>query len=128
MHTHAPAQQTYRTHDTGPLTSIYIEPGAVIVTMEFDLPGAFTQMHAHTFDHWMECIRGSARIEIDGSETMVRPGDRYLVEAHKNHGCWPLESGTLLRCVHEHADIHPDKAESGIPLEWMHRLTDEVTA
>lgn len=118
----------YRTHEDGPLTTIRIEPGAVVVEMEFDLPGSFTQMHAHTFDHWMECVRGSARILIDGVQTIVRKGDRYLVEAHKQHGCWPLEADTLLRCVHEHADIHPDGASDGIPLEWLTRLTEKVPA
>lgn len=117
----------YRTHDDGPLTSIHIEPGCVIVTMDFDTPGAFTRLHSHTFDHWMDCVSGSARVVIDDFETIVRVGDRYLVEAHKQHGVWPLESGTVLRCVHEHADIHPDKKPSdGIPMEWLHRLTDKV--
>lgn len=114
----------YRTHADGPLTTITVEPGAVVVTMDFDVPGAFTQMHRHAFDHWMTCISGSARIVIDGVQTIVRPGDRYLVEAHKEHGVWPLESGTVLRCVHENADIHPDKAQAGIPLEWLERLAD----
>lgn len=115
----------YRTHEDGPLTSISIEPGAVVVTMDFDMPGCVTQMHSHTFDHWMECVRGSARIVIDGVQTIVRAGDKYLVEAHKEHGCWPLEFGTRLVCRHEHADIHPDKCPSdGIPLEWLRRLTD----
>lgn len=115
----------YRTHEAGPLTTIRIEPGAVVVDMLFDSPMTFTRMHSHTFDHWMECVRGSARIVIDGAQTVVKPGDRYMVEAHKNHGCFPLELDTLLRCVHEHADIHPDKCPSdGIPLEWLRRLTD----
>ena len=119
----------YRTHDDGPLTSIRIEPGAVIVEMLFDLPGTFTRMHAHTFDHWMECVSGAARIVIDGVETIIKQGDRYMVAAHKHHGCWPLASGTLLRCRHEHADIDPAKADGdGIPLEWLDRLTDHEVA
>jgi hypothetical protein len=33
----------------------------------------------------------------------------------------------VLRCVHAHDDIHPDmKPEDGVPIEWLHRLTDEV--
>ena len=40
----------YRTHEDGPLTTIRIEPGAVVVEMFFDLPGSFTRMHAHSFD------------------------------------------------------------------------------
>jgi quercetin dioxygenase-like cupin family protein len=96
-----------------------------VVTMEFDKVGAFTRMHSHTFDHWMECIRGSARIEIDDTETVLRPGDRYLVEAHKQHGCWALELRTLLRCVHESEDVHPDKATEGVPPEWCKRLTEK---
>lgn len=119
----------YRTHDDGPLTTISIEPGAVVVTMEFDQPGSHTRLHSHTFDHWMECASGSARIVIDEHQSVVRAGDCYMVAAHKRHGVWPLESGTVLRCVHEHADIHPDKKPlDGIPIEWLHRLTDEVTA
>ncbi|MBX3610401.1 MAG: hypothetical protein KF871_10955 [Hydrogenophaga sp.] len=118
----------YRTHEDGPLTEIRIEPGAVVVDMQFDLPGCFTRMHDHAFDHWMECVRGMARIVIDDVETIVRPGDRYLVAAQKRHGCWPLQSDTLLRCRHEHADIHPDKMDggTGIPLEWLERLTNRV--
>lgn len=118
----------YRTHDDGPLTTITVEPGAVCVTMDFDTPGAFTRLHSHAFDHWLHCISGAARIEIDGVQTIVKPGDRYLVQAHAQHGVWPLQSGTVLRCVHEHADIHPDRALEGIPLEWLTRLTDEVPA
>lgn len=117
----------YRTHDNGPLTSICVEPGAVIVCMTFDAPGQFTRLHSHTFDHWMECVSGSARIEIDGVVSIVRPGDRYLVEAHRQHGVWPLESGTVLRCVHEHADIDPSGLD-GIPIEWLSRLTDKALA
>ena len=118
----------YRTHDDGPLTTIRIEPGAVVVEMEFDLPICHTRLHSHAFDHWMECVRGSAQIMIDGQAFVVRTGDQYLVEAHKQHGVWPLEPDTLLRCRHEHADIHPDKAGEGIPLEWLERLTDKVNA
>lgn len=119
----------YRTHENGPLTTIHVEPGAVIVTMQFDLPGCHTRLHSHTFDHWMECVRGAARVEIDGIESFVREGGRYLVEAHKQHGVWPLSIDTVLRCVHEHADIHPDKMDgTGIPLEWLDRLTDKVEA
>lgn len=119
----------YRTHDDGPLTTIRIEPGAVVVTMEFDQPCSYTRLHSHAFDHWMECVSGSARIVIDGESQTVRPADRYMVEAHKQHGVWPLEVGTVLRCVHEHDDIHPDKAPAdGIPVEWLHRLTDKVSA
>lgn len=119
----------YRTHDDGPLTTISIEPGAVIVTMEFDQPCSYTRLHSHAFDHWMECVSGSARIVIDGESQTVRPADRYMVEAHKQHGVWPLEVGTVLRCVHEHADIHPDKKPAdGIPLEWLERLTEHEHA
>jgi quercetin dioxygenase-like cupin family protein len=119
----------YRTHEDGPLTEIHIEPGAVVVTMTFDVPGCHTRLHSHTFDHWMECLSGRARIEIDGDVRIVNPGDRYLVEAHKHHSVNPLGLDTVLRCVHEHADIHPSKMDGqGIPLEWLYRLTDEETA
>lgn len=115
----------YRTHDDGPLTTIGVIPGAVVITMDFDRPGCFTRLHSHTFDHWMECVKGMARIEIDGVETIVRAGDKYMVAAHKQHGVWPLASGTVLKCVHESAEVHPDKAGDGIPLEWLHRLTEK---
>ena len=119
----------YRTHDDGPLTTITIKPGAVVIDLEFDLPGCFNRLHSHTFPHWMRCISGSARIVIDDIETIVRKGDRYLVEAGKQHGVWPLESGTHLQCEHNHPDIHPDKMDGeGIPLEWLDRLTDKVAA
>ena len=117
----------YRTYADGPLTTITVEPGRVCIRMDFDRFGDHTRLHSHAFDHWMECISGSARIVIDGEQTIVRKGDRYLVEAHKQHGVWPLESGTVLRCIHEHADIHPDNINGdGIPIEWLRRLTDEV--
>lgn len=118
----------YRTHEDGPLTSIRIEPGAVVVTMEFDRPLSYTRLHSHAFDHWMTCTKGSASIVIDGKYATVTEGDRYMVEAHKQHGVWPETVGTTLECRHEHADIHPDRAGDGIPLEWLHRLTDEVSA
>jgi len=103
----------YRTHEDGPLTDISIEPGAVVVTMTFDRPGDYTQLHSHAFDHEMQ--------------TVLNEGGSYLVEAHKQHGIWPLASGTVLRCVHHHEDIHPDmKPEDGVPIEWLHRLTDKV--
>ena len=99
-----------------------------MVEMLFDQPCSHTRLHSHTFDHWMECVRGLARVEIDGDARVVKPGDRYLVEAHKRHGVQPLALDTLLRCVHEHADIHPDRAGDGIPLEWLERLTDREVA
>lgn len=113
----------YRNHDDGPLTSIRIEPGAVVVEMLFDMPESFTRLHAHTFDHWMECVIGSALIEIEGEGRMVQAGDRYEVKAHKRHGVRPMQVGTVLRCRHEHPDIHPDGARDGIPAEWLNRLT-----
>lgn len=117
----------YRDHEDSPLTSIRIEEGAVIVTMEFDTLGCVTRLHSHTFDHWLTCIKGSARVVIDGVETIVREGDRYLVEAHKQHGVFPLETGSILECRHEHDDIHlSDKPHDGIPMEWLSRLTESV--
>lgn len=115
----------YRTHDDGPLTTIRVEPGAIVVEMEFDMPESFVRLHSHAFDHWMECVKGSALIEIDGNGRVVQAGDRYLVEAHKRHGVRPLSVGTVLKCVHEHADIHPDGARDHIPEEWLLRLTDQ---
>lgn len=112
----------YRDHEDGPLTTIHVEPGAVIVTMEYDIPGCHTRLHSHTFDHWMECVSGSARIVIDGIQTIVKSGDRYFVEAGKQHSVWALASNTVLKCVHEHADVKPDGTD-GIPLEWLDRLT-----
>lgn len=106
------------------MTTITIEPGMVVVTMDFDRPGDFTRLHSHAFDHWLHVMAGAARVLIDGVESIVRAGDRYLVEAGKRHGVWPLESGTVIRCEHEHADIHPDKLDGqGIPIEWLDRLT-----
>lgn len=113
----------YRSHPDAPLTSIRIEPGAVVVSMLFDLPGCHTRLHSHTFPHMLHCDAGRARVAIDDEVAILGPGDSYLVEAHKRHGVWPLASGTVLRCVHEHDDIHPDKARNGIPVEWLDRLT-----
>jgi len=113
----------YKTHDNGPITSIHVEVGAVIVTMTFNSLLEFTPMHSHAFDHWMECVKGAAVISIDGIDTVVRAGDKYLVEAHKEHSAKPLESFTVLRCVHENSEVDPSKCEEGIPLEWVNRLT-----
>ena len=116
----------YRTHQDGPLTDITVEPGRVVVTMTFDRPGDHTRLHSHAFPHWMTCQAGSARIVLDAAAAILRPGSRYLVEAHERHAVYPLESGTVLRCEHVHADIHPDKTDGqGIPLEWLDRLTDD---
>jgi mannose-6-phosphate isomerase-like protein (cupin superfamily) len=75
----------------------------------------------------MECVTGSALVEIEDAGRMVKAGDRYLVEAHKRHSVRPLELGTVLRCVHEHADIQPGSDEL-IPIEWLHRLTAKEPA
>ena len=113
----------YRTHDDGPLTTISVEPGAVRISMLFDSPGAHARLHAHTFDHTMIVKRGSVRIEIAGVASITHVGDTYLVEAHKRHSVHPLTLGAEVDCLHEHADIHPDRAHAGIPMEWLHRLT-----
>ena len=118
----------YRTHDDGPLTTITLEPGRVCIKMEFDMPESFVRLHSHTFDHWMECVKGSALVEIEGAGRVVNAGDRYMVEAHKRHGVRPLQVGTVLLCVHEHDDIDPSRAGDGIPEEWLHRLTDKEPA
>lgn len=115
----------YRDHPDAPLTKISVIAGAVVITMLFDLPDCRTRLHSHTFDHTMHCDAGRARIEIDGVVSIVGSGDSYLVEAHKQHSVQPLALDTVLRCVHEHADIHPDKMDGeGIPLEWLDRLTE----
>jgi quercetin dioxygenase-like cupin family protein len=114
----------YRTHEDGPLTSIEIGVGCVIVTMDFDHPGAYARPHRHTFDHWSHCVSGSARVLLDGKELILRAGEKAMVPAHALHGVWALESGTVVRCEHESEEIHPDKATDGIPLEWLDRLTE----
>ena len=113
----------YRSHDDSPLTTISVKPGAVVIEMLFDKPGCHTRLHSHTFDHWMECVKGSALIEIDEVASVVKAGDRYLVKAHKRHSVQPLALDTELRCVHEHSDIQPGSNDA-IPREWLHRLTD----
>lgn len=115
----------YRNHDDGPLTTIRIEPGAVVIEMEFDMPESFVRLHSHTFDHWMECVKGSALISIEAEGMHVKEGDRYFVAANKKHGVRPLQVGTILRCVHESADVSPDGCKNGIPEEWLTRLTNE---
>lgn len=116
----------YRTHEDGPITTVAIEPGAVTVTMLFDQPGCYTRLHSHTFDHTMIVVRGTVRIEIDGVVSIKSAGDTYLVEAHKQHSVVPLTLDAEVKCVHEHADIHPDGARDAIPLEWLTRLTDKA--
>lgn len=119
----------YRPHENGPLTTIRVIPGAVEISMLYDLPGCHTRLHSHAFEHTMHCDSGMARIEIDGVASIVRAGDSYVVEAHKQHSVHPLELDTVLRCVHEHADIDPAKLDGqGIPLEWLDRLTDKAPA
>ncbi len=116
-------------NESGQEVTLRIEPGAVVVSMLFGVAGDQCRMHSHTFDHWMTCIKGRARIYLNGVESIIGPGERALIEAHRQHGLWALEGGTVVECRHEHADIHPDKTDgSGIPLEWLWRLTDEVSA
>lgn len=114
----------YRTHEGGPLTEITIEPGAVIVTMTFDRPGDFTEGHRHAFDHDMEVKSGRFLMLLDGVPSVVEAGRRVTVPAGALHGGRALALDTVVRCVHRHADIHPDKTDGeGIPLEWLTRLT-----
>lgn len=79
----------YRTHDAGPLTTITVMPGAVCVEMRFEQIHEHTRLHSHTFDHWMECVEGSAMIVLGSERRNVNKGERYLVEAHQRHGVWP---------------------------------------
>ena len=117
----------YRSHADSPLTTLAIEPGAVTVSLLFDQPGSHTRLHSHTFDHWMEVVRGTVRIEIDGVVSICHAGDRYLVEAHKQHSVVPLTIDALVRCVHENPEVHPDNVTpNGVPHEWIARLTDKV--
>lgn len=118
----------YRTHDDGPLTTISVEPGAVRISLLFDVPGCHTRLHSHAFDHTMIVKRGPVRIQIDGVGSIRQTGETYMVEAHKQHSVFPLAIDAEVDCLHEHADIHPDRAGDGIPMEWLHRLTDEVPA
>ena len=119
----------YRTHPGGPLTTIQVTLGCISVRLDYGLPGAFTRLHSHAFEHSMVCVAGSARIELDGQATVVRAGDRYQVAAHRQHGVWPLERATVLLCEHLNADIDPAKVDGdGIPLEWLRRLTDVADA
>lgn len=120
----------YRTHEHSPLTSIRIAPGAVIVSMKFDMPGCYVKLHSHSFDHWMHVIRGTVLISIDGAVSIKHAGEKYFVAAHKQHDVTPLSIDAEVECVHEHDDIHPDKTDGGdgIPIEWLRRLTDTVDA
>lgn len=93
--------------------------------MEFDGLNQFVRLHSHTFDHWMECVKGSAVITIDDVSRIVSAGDRYMVEAHKRHGVQCFVPGTILKCTHESDDIKEVSAE-GVPAEWIFRLTDST--
>ena len=122
-------RQRYRSHDDSHWASISIEPGAVVVTMEFDELAQHTRLHSHAFDHEMLCVEGRALIELDGVVIELSEGASYTVEAHKQHSVVPLVCPTRIQCRHEHADIHPDKIDgSGIPMEWLDRLTDRIPA
>jgi hypothetical protein len=116
----------YRSHADSPLTTLSIEPGAVVVTMLFDQPNSHTRLHSHTFDHWMEVVSGTVLIELDGVRSIRRAGERYLVEAHKRHSVVPLSLDALVRCVHENPQVHPDNVDPhlGVPYEWVGRLTE----
>jgi hypothetical protein len=74
-------------------------------------------------------VSGAALIDLDGERSVVRAGDRYLVEAGKQHGVMALASDTVLLCEHEiraeNGVIDPDAfSAEGIPLEWVSRLTE----
>lgn len=120
----------YRDHSDGPWIEIAnARPGWITVTMTFDAAGDRTPMHAHRHDHEMECRAGAALIEIDGVQTVVKLGDRYLVEPGLRHGAKALQSGTVLVCEHEirreNGERDPDAfSADGIPLEWIERLTE----
>lgn len=107
----------YRTHEDGPLVTISV---LILVDMHFDLPMSFTPMHSHTFDHWMECMHGSARVVIDGVQTILKKGDRYLVEKEKRHGVWPLEVGTKLRCEQPFTGDIPMALLDGLTIRGNH--------
>ena len=121
----------YRTQPDGPLTEVsHDRAGWIIVTLTYDLPGSETRLHVHRFDHWMTCVSGAARVEIDGEARIVRAGQRYLVEAGKAHGVVPLASNTVLLCEHEirtaNGETMPEAfSPDGIPVEWLQRLTDK---
>lgn len=115
----------YRNHDDGPLITITVGDGVIVISMLFDMPESFVRLHEHTFDHDMICRAGSALIEIDGQISVVQVGQTYKVAAGQRHGVRPLQVGTILECRHEHADIHPDGAKDGIPEEWLLRLTKQ---
>jgi quercetin dioxygenase-like cupin family protein len=118
----------YRTHDDGALTTIRVVPGAVIVSLKFDVPGAYTKLHSHAFPHTMRCIKGPVLISIGGTDIVLNTGENYVVDAHKEHSVRPLTSEAEVECVHEHADIDPQKMDAGaIPIEWLDRLTDKVS-
>lgn len=126
-----PAASLARRDDPGgPLTVIeHDRAGWICVRMTYDFAGCRTRLHAHCFDHWMRCEHGLARVEIEGVETIVRAGDRYLVAAGKRHGVLALQSGTVLLCEHEvraENGQHDPEAFSpdGIPVEWLRRLTE----
>ena len=113
----------YRATDDGPLTSIAVQRGRIVIDLRFDLPGCSTKLHAHTFDHMMTCLSGAARVSIDDESRTMVAGDTYLVAAHKQHAIVPLSIETVLQCVHENPDID-ERGLEGIPLEWLRRLTE----
>lgn len=114
-----------RLEPEGPLSFCEIVPGAVRIVMNFDRPNCQVRLHSHTFDHVMECLSGLASIELEGAAQIISAGQSVLVEAHKRHSIRALQPGTVLRCVHENADIIDDKSDS-IPVEWILRLTDKA--
>ncbi|HVJ54883.1 MAG TPA: hypothetical protein VM689_20655 [Aliidongia sp.] len=123
--------QALRLHEDGAAVSYrQDEPGWIVVRLSYDLPGAHTRLHSHRFDHWMRCITGLAWVDIEGDARILRPGDEYLVEAHRRHRVLPLAADTVLDCRHEirrENGLHDPAAftADGIPLEWLRGLTED---
>lgn len=120
----------YRTHEDGPETEIRIVPGAVLVSMHFDLPGCYTRLHSHAYGHWMHVDEGAIRLQLGQEESFRKKGERFFVPAHVQHGLWAAASNTRVTCSHEDESITADDAASvkdeGVRLEWLWRLTDKV--
>ncbi len=82
----------YRQHDSGPLTTIRVEPGAVVVRMEADQWPCIIKMHSHAFDHWLGMVSGSAELSLGGKTEHISAGQRALAASAVTE----IQSGLVL--------------------------------
>jgi len=91
--------------DFGPEVSINHVAGVFVKQMKFLKAGDFMPGHTHTYDHMTLLAKGSAKVTVNGQDTIFNAPHIIFIHKDNIHRIEALEDETVAYCIHPTAPI-----------------------